>query len=161
MCFYVVCTITSQYHCSIICSDSCSPQKWLVTSYGVRKKFFLIVGGVSLAGCHCLSFHVNSFSLTSIQIFLVPFMSFSCCFHVLVISFSSFHVIQGGRNPRSKTYFCILAKPSIEEVFRSISSQLGKGVHKSLKKWVAKGYQIKLFILGKGGYLCLLSLLIL
>ena len=97
--------------------------------------------GVSLVDYHRLSFHFNSFSLTHLCIFSTPFMSFSYPFHVLVISFFPFHVIQVAREiPKSKNYTSFLLNHQLEKYLDGSSSQSGTGIpHKSPKKLISKG----------------------
>ena len=54
-------------------------------------------------------------------------MSFSYPFHVLVIPFFPFHVIQVARNPQIQELYFILAKPSTGEVFRWKLESIGHG----------------------------------
>ena len=96
--------------------------------------------GVSLVDYHRLSCHFNSFSLTHLCIFSTPFMSFSYPFHVLVISFFPFHVIQVARNPQIQELYFILAKPSIQEVLRSNLESFGHGhTPQEPEKQISKG----------------------
>ena len=97
--------------------------------------------GVSLVDYHRLSFHFNSFSLTHLCIFSTPFMSFSYPFHVLVISFFSLSCHSScKRNPQIQELYFILAKPSIQEVFRSNLESIGHGdTPRGPEKQISKG----------------------
>ena len=61
-------------------------------------------------------------------------------FHVLVISFFPFHVIQVARNPQIQELYFILAKPSIQEVLRSNLESFGHGyTPQEPEKQISKG----------------------
>ena len=74
----------------------------------------------------------------------VSFQLFSCPSHILSMSLScpffSFHVIQVARNPQIQELYFILAKPSIQEVFRSNLESFGHGyTPQEPEKQISKG----------------------
>ena len=77
-------------------------------------------------------FVVIAFPFISIHFPSHPFISFhflSCTFLSMSSSFPffPFHVIQVARNPQIQELYFILAKPSIQEVFRSNLESFGHG----------------------------------
>ena len=99
--------------------------------------------GVSLVDYHCLSFHVNSFSLTLLCIFSTPFMSFSYPFHVLVMSFFfPFMSFKLQEIPKSTNYTSFLLNHQFKKYLDQTLSQSGTGIpHKSPKNRLVKAVE--------------------